>query len=134
MAKVELHPLGDYHLRTGSLSLDTAGTIAFIAIPQSGIVKRVSACVQVAQGTADNDVTFEVGGVTLKLGASTAILTIPTAGSTAGDVETVQFDASTSAVREAQDGDAIADGSVLEIITDGVGDTGFATFIVTIGR
>ncbi len=135
MAKVELHPLGDYHLRTGSLDIGTtAETIAFIAIPQSGVVKRVSACVQVAQGTAPALITFEVGGVTLKLGGSTATLSIPSAASSPGNVEAIAFDGPSSAVNEAEDGDAIAAGSVLEIITDAAGADGFATFIVTIGR
>ncbi len=135
MAKVELHQLSDYTLRTGSLDVGgITGTIAYIAIPQSGIVKSVSACMQVVQINAPSLITFEVGGVTLKLGGTTATLSIPSVGSTVGDVHIIEFDATTSTVYEAEDGDVILDGSVLEIISDMGGAQGFASFVVMVGR
>ena len=105
MAKVELHQLSDYQLRTGNLAFALiSGTIAHIAIPQSGIVKSVSACIQTVHISLPGLITFEVGGVTLKLGGTTATMTIPDAGSTVGDVHIIEFDATTSAVFEAEDG------------------------------
>lgn len=135
MAKVELHQLSDYQLRTGNLAFALiSGTIAHIAIPQSGIVKSVSACIQTVHISLPGLITFEVGGVTLKLGGTTATMTIPDAGSTVGDVHIIEFDATTSTVFEAEDGDVILDGSVLEIISDGEGSQGEASFVVTVGR
>lgn len=134
MAKVELHQLSDYHLRTGSLDIATnGGTIAYIPIPQSGIVKRISACIEVLQTSLNAFITFEVSGSKLKLNGVTATLNLPIGGSV-GNVHTIEFDAPTSNVYEAEDGDALADGSVLEISTNASGDDGFASFTVTIGR
>ncbi len=134
MAKVELHPLSDYHLRTGRLDLDQSGAIALITIPQSGIVKKVTACVQVGQETEDCLIVFRVGGVNLKKNGGSAVMTIPFTGSSAGDVVAIEFDVNSSAVSEAEDGDGIAGRSVLEILSDAAGDSGFAAFDVTIAR
>ncbi len=137
MAKVELHDLNEYHLFTGALDVaGAAETIAYIAIPQAGQVKRVSACIAVVQTTAPANITFEIKGLELEKGGATATLIIPSAGSTLGDVETIDFDpaAAVNYGLEAEDGDAIAAGSVLAIVTDAGGAAGFANFMVTIGR
>ena len=134
MAKVELHQLSDYHLRTVSLDVaTTGGTIAFIPIPQSGIVKRISACIEVAQTSTNALITFEVATTLLNSNGAAATLAIPS-NSVVGNVYTIEFDATTSKVYEAENSDVLADGSVLEIITNAGGDDGFVSFTVTIVR
>jgi len=134
MAKAELHPLSDYHLRTGSLDVaTTSGTIAYIPIPQSGIVKHITACVQAVQTAQNAFITFFVANVQLQQNGVNVVLNISTSN-VIGDAVSIEFDHSTNKVYEAENGDVIADGSVLEIRTNAAGDDGFASFSVTIAR
>ncbi len=137
MAKSEQHDMREYQTTVGPFTTSTAAVLAHIPIGQSGQVVRVAAAIKTAITSANANITFELKGTTLKTNGSTGTLVLPSSGSTIGDTETIDFDTvGTGSIDnealEAEDGDAIAAGGVLEIITDGGGDAGAAFFTITI--
>lgn len=137
MAKSEQHDMREYQIHTEPLTTSGAATLAWIPIGQSGQVVRVAACITTAVTSADASISFELGGTALKSNGSAAALVLPTSGSTIGDCETIDLDVGGTGAKdnealEAEDGDALAAGSVLEIISDGGGDAGAARFVITI--
>ena len=133
------HGINEYILYTGRV--DTAGTAATIAcfpIPHSGRVVGLYAVEQIAQATANVDITFEIAEVDTSFlqGGNTDLLTIGVAASAAGKVDVGEMNpvSGRNSIAAAEDGDALAAGSVLEVVTDGVGDTGFASFAIVIRR
>ena len=134
MAKQEQHDLREYILSTEPINVGT-GVLANMAIPVSGQVVRVLACMNTAISTADADITFQLSNVNLVSGGVTATLTLPTAASAAGDVEVIEFDPlnKINLALEAVDGQPLTTGGTLEIIAAG-GATGAVIFVVVIKR
>jgi len=132
MAFQEQHDLREYHITTSPLAVHTTGTIAHIPIPASGQVIRAIAACDTA-GDSDENITFELGGVALTSGGTTATMVCQNAD-VVGDIQTIEFDpnAKTNLALEPADGDAIAAGGTLEIISGGAGTAGAYIFVITI--
>ena len=122
MAKQEQHDMREYSITTGNLNVATAA-MANIPIPASGQVIRCIACINTVIGVADNDITFQLANVNLLSAGATATLVLPTAGSTVGDIEVIEFDPldPVNLALEGEDADLIAAGGTLEIISDVAG-------------
>ncbi len=135
MASYTDHDLSEYYLNVAAVSTTTAGTIHYIPIPAGGHVVRVAAAIVVVPTDVADVITFEIGGSDLEVSGAAAAMTLPTTA-TIGDtvVTTFDFEASANKVLEAEDDDALADGSVLEIITSGASTVGTASFTITIRR
>lgn len=87
---------------------------AYLVAPCKGQISEIRTVLHGTIATADADLTFEIGGTTIKdatTPASAATITVTASGSAAGDVDSVTV---------ALDEDAVFEkGDVLEFITDG---------------
>ena len=129
MAKQEQHDMREYAIVTDNLNVATAA-MGFIPIPASGQVIR---CINTVIGVADTDITFQLANVNLLSGGATATLVLPTAGSAGGDIEVIEFDPldPINLALEGVDGEGLADGGTLELISDAAG-TGNVVFAIVI--
>ena len=126
------HDLREYHMFVTEVDIGVAGTILYFPIPISG---RVVKCTMATSGLSigsDNTSTFELGGVTIMMQAAAASLVMPVATSSAGVSDVLHFDRNNASglALEAEDGDLVAAGSVLEIVSDGGGINGRLTNIM----
>lgn len=134
MAKQEQRDMREYAIFTHILSTTTAGTLAFIPIPRSGQVVRLMSCVNTPITTNPDVITLELSGVPLLKDGATAQLSITEVSSAVGDIAAMELDPlePLNLALEAVDGEALADGGTLEIISTGASGAGAATFAVVI--
>jgi hypothetical protein len=126
-----MRDMREYQLTITGLATDGTGTIGYVAIPASGDLVKITA-VLTALSDADQTLTFEIGGNLIEQGGETVELVMLNAD-VVGDIQVVELTANvTTMLLEAQDGDAIAAGSVLEIIADAAGSGGTADVTLTI--
>ena len=122
----------DRYYISQNVTLGTAGTIAHIPCPAGAAVMRATTVLDGAIATGNAVLTFELATVTLKDNAATPVtvsLTILTAASAAGQVDSVTFQTGNIALTAA-DGDVIGGGSVLEVIDAGASGAGTATIVI----
>jgi hypothetical protein len=138
MPKVEHHDSGEYVLYIPYVdTTSSATTVAAIPIPQSGKIVSVHGTEREAHGADDTDITFEIGGTSCVFqqpGSSANVLTIATVGTLIGNSDVAEFgnDDGANEAAMAEDGDLVAAGGLLEIITDAVGTGGRMSFAVVI--
>jgi hypothetical protein len=129
--------LAEYHLSVAQVTVtQIAETLVWVPIPQSGYITRIVAqATDIALNLA-TDITFELDGVLLKSDGATAAITLLAADVT-GDSHVVEIDRPSAGgnlvALEAEHGDVITDGCVLEIIGDGetTADSVYS-FIITV--
>jgi hypothetical protein len=130
MSKQEQHDLREYHIVTEPIDISNAAA-AWIPCPEAGEIVNILALAESAVGVGDTDLTFEINGTTVKVGAAAATVTLVSAASAAGDAYAVKPDTD-NVLRELEDGDAIATaGSAIEVISDATG-TGTVRLVFTI--
>lgn len=138
MSKVFQYPLGDYHICIGDHSINSPPAI-YVPIPAAGYIKKITLVATVVQATATSVMTFTLGNRSLRVNGSTFQMSIPT-GNTIGECYVQEFGKPSAgenrAANGAEEGDTQAsdDASIFWFSGVGGGDTGRATFIVTIGR
>jgi hypothetical protein len=124
MTLVRKPDLAEYHLQHNVLIVTNAlETLNWIAFPQSGYITRIALmAIENAPLDVATTITFELGGVLLKSGGTTATITLPNTG-LRGFAFTVDIDPPSAGgnlrVEEAEEGDDITDESVLEILGGG---------------
>jgi hypothetical protein len=99
-----MRTLNDYFLSVKMADVSTAGSV-YVVAPDAGKIIKISSVLGGAIGTANAGITTEIDGAAVTGGA----ITIATAGSAAGDVDSAEPTAANS----------VEEGGVIEIITDG---------------
>lgn len=99
-----MRTLNDYFLTVKMADVSTAGSV-FVVAPDSGKIIKINSVLGGAIATANAAITTEINGVAVTGGA----ITIATASSAAGDVDSAEPTAANS----------VEEGGVIEIITDG---------------
>ena len=99
-----MRTLNDYFLTVKLSDVSTAGS-AYVVAPDNGKIIKIYSVLGGAIGTANAGITTEIDGAAVTGGA----ITIATAGSAAGDVDSAEPTAANS----------VEEGGVIEIITDG---------------
>jgi hypothetical protein len=99
-----MRTLNDYFLTVKMADVSTAGSV-FVVAPDSGKIIKINSVLGGAIATANAAITTEIDGVAVTGGA----ITIATASSAAGDVDSAEPTAANS----------VEEGGVIEIITDG---------------
>lgn len=136
MALRAIHDLREYSISVGFLDY-TAGAglaaISAVPIPTGGQVVAVMVGVAVSHTGGNSTLSFRLRNVDLQRNgvASTRVVS---GLDDPGDVIVVQFDPANPVnwAKEAEDGDAIADGSVLQILSTRNGSTGSGYFVVVV--
>ncbi len=135
MATVKQHSLREHHFNIGKLTVAAAAsTLTRIALPMSGLVKRVSAVAHGPDLTVDTTMTFAIAAVAMQdASGGTATMTLP-AADVAGDVSVIEFpDRPTNHCLEAEDGDIISTPGVFIFQTGGeTAATEEYSFVLTI--
>jgi hypothetical protein len=115
-----MRTLNDYFLSVKLSDVSTASS-AYVVAPDAGKIIKIYSVLGGAIATADAEITTEINGVAVTGGA----ITIATASSAAGDVDSAEPTAANS----------VQEGDVIEIITDGAStNTVPAEFTVIIRR
>jgi len=99
-----MRTLNDYFLTVKMADVSTAGSV-YVVAPDAGKIIKIYSVLGGAIATADAAITTEINGVAVTGGA----ITIATASSAAGDVDSAEPTAANS----------VEEGGVIEIITDG---------------
>jgi len=129
MAKQAQRDMREYHIFTEPLTTSTGATIAYLPVPASGQIVKITAVESTAHTVGDTVITFELGTV-----AGSASLTIPFASSAIGRSHVIDLDptAGLNLALEADTSDLLAAGAVIEVISDGGCTAGAARFCFTI--
>ena len=131
MATSVLRDISEYHIMVPGIALHTTSPATYVVSPVSGNLVKVTAVMTVLSD-GDQAVTFEIGGNLVEQNGATATLTILNAD-VLGDVQVLDLTPNaTTFLKAAEDGDAIADGSVIEVLTDAGGSAGAVDFTFTI--
>jgi hypothetical protein len=89
MATQNSRDMREYHICLQGLALHTTSPVTYVVSPISGDLVRATA-VLTTLSDADQDVTFEIGGVLITQGGATATLEILNAD-VLGDVQVLDF-------------------------------------------
>lgn len=127
--------LSDYYMMEQNIDITTAAdpdTKVIFPCPRSGSVHRLYVTLLSAHAGSDTDLTFEIGGNAIP----NSTLTIPSASSAIGRTHVIEFPTGISQcdILEAEDGDLIAVGSCLEVVSDEVGTDGCTANILLVVR
>lgn len=112
-----MRTLNDYFITAKIVDVSTAGQI-YIPVPDDGHIIKVITALNGAIGTADVDLTVKTSQGTA------GVITIATASSAAGDVDTL----------EPTTNNAVVEGETIEIETDGASSNTVSVDIVIIIR
>ena len=120
MAKIERHDIREYTIGVLADVSNSASTFMWLPIPTAGQVVRVQACARENNLTLDTLVSFKLGTVQLVFGGATAELLLEGLDAV-GDVHSMEFDAfaKQNYATQAEEGDVVASGSVLQLVSDG---------------